>query len=837
MCVVQFTSALYIVHEHEDYVVIGIMRLGSLLGTSSVAFHTEDSSAEHGLKYVAAKGIVTMCDGENYKEIHVGIKDDHRWAPTTEFKVRLSQPGNCELGGAHHATCRVKIVDDSGFPSSKYRNKAGSADAIDTIPEWGLFWEFLKLVCFHRPVLWRTVATLAFDQVHNLYFLFTLYINVYLVDCVFSDDFDRGRLLIPNSREGTLVAMGVMYMIFVLLVHLWDYAKVQIDLPGITAEFLQKCLIRRFMNFTAQSQSQSRPTILLNLIINDVVDVAEGYVSVLDLVRTTVKLNILACFIITDSPDSKIFIFVLPVVMILFGYCRHGKLAHAGQQTEDKLLDFESFTEEICNKINIIAEFSQRPKMDEAFRDKADAVRFSSVDEHKIRLNNRMFPTWLGAVSIGIMLMVGARSVTHGKISVGTFLATIQVIQTISTDFSAVYTAFMNLAKTMDPLKGLTFIFNLEVDLVGRERLLTERARYTQEMLARARQGEPGADCGEHEADRLVLRGIHFGYVRSKPLFSGANASVSQGKLVAVVGPANSGKATLMRLIGQMLFPSSGCVLIPLHLRVLHISREPMLFRGSPWQNLTFGFERDAPPVGDERVMRVLRLLDMETTDRLLKEPACQRISSVARPSVHWREPTDSATLIAGSAGVSPQSEQFTLLRSRRANKKLTTWRAIAKEPTEHFSAASLRRGSIDEGRAEDGLDTSDAVDEYEWFGRLPYTEKVKLMIARALIFDPEVLVLQRPLHAGDVATLVLAVLARFVSERGLSSDAGPTPHCRQMRTCFFTPESIEQAAAADVVWQIDSTRSHEPVFEVSLDQLGHDFVIRHRSAEGLKSS
>merc|ERR1719399_2398038 len=58
---------------------------------------------------------------------------------------------------------------------------------------------------------------------------------------------------------------------------------------------------------------------------------------------------------------------------------------------------------------------------------------------------------------------------------------------------------------------------------------------------------------------------------------------------------------------------------------------------------------------------------------------------------------------------------------------------------------------------------------EENWHG-LRYTERAKIHLARALIANPEVLVLQRPLHhyTGDAAELIMKVIIQYVRSRGV---------------------------------------------------------------------
>ena len=85
------------------------------------------------------------------------------------------------------------------------------------------------------------------------------------------------------------------------------------------------------------------------------------------------------------------------------------------------------------------------------------------------------------------------------------------------------------------------------------------------------------------------------------------------------------------------------------------------------------------------------------------------------------------------------------------------------------------------------------------------YVKQVKVHIARAFILNPEVMVLQRPLHhfEATAAELILSVLKKHVAERGLAMPQGNAKRHRRPRTVFFSPETVAQARQADVIWQI----------------------------------
>merc|ERR1712151_371802 len=91
------------------------------------------------------------------------------------------------------------------------------------------------------------------------------------------------------------------------------------------------------------------------------------------------------------------------------------------------------------------------------------------------------------------------------------------------------------------------------------------------------------------------------------------------------------------------------------------------------------------------------------------------------------------------------------------------------------------------------------------WHLKLSYTEQVKIHLARALIMNPEVMVLQRPLHHfdSDKQQEILDVIKDHRDNRGVGMDPS-TRGQRRPRTVFYTSESEELAKRADEMWTLE---------------------------------
>jgi len=56
----------------------------------------------------------------------------------------------------------------------------------------------------------------------------------------------------------------------------------------------------------------------------------------------------------------------------------------------------------------------------------------------------------------------------------------------------------------------------------------------------------------------LTVRDVHYSYKTNKPLFTGIDFELGEGKICGLLGKNGAGKSTLLRLITGALFPKSG---------------------------------------------------------------------------------------------------------------------------------------------------------------------------------------------------------------------------------------------------------------------------------------
>jgi len=830
--IVQFSAPIYFVEESEGHLILEVIRLGSMKGKIKVKYRTEDASAKSGRRYKGAAGQVVFKDGEHTKQIKVEVLEDDMWCTTLEFKIHLESPDNCELGLYLHIA-RVKIIDNDLFPSSRFKKEMqGGEEGIEHINGPALFKEYVQLVYKAEGIGWRTTSIILLDQMQNFYLYFTLYVNVYLVDVLFntSSHESEGRLFVPGNRKATAIAIGVMYIVPMLFLHLWDYKKVKLDLGGLVREFLQTNLFRKYLNYSEQSRMMVQSSVMQVAIIQDTVELTEGYVATLNMIQMVGKLIILVYFILLENPAALGPIVAMPSMMIVFVYKRSAILVEACEHAAKRTASVIEVVHEACDKYRLIADYFQRPQICDHFQRATIELTEAQIPAELIRTNNDYFPKWLGPVFIGLYIAREAGEVLSvpPTISLGTFLATVKIFGELSEQFSEGYEELMKVSGAIGPLKKLTMFFNMPTDVMLWKTINRKRREFTKVARAEAFSTAPeDMPVGTFKSDliQLKVQGLSFHYPGSGPLLQNINCAIEQGKIVAVVGEHGCGKTTFLRLLGHTIFPDEGMIFVPTHLRLLHVEQKPELLGLSAWQNLTFG----RPHADPKRVKEILIRLKMEKTlDFLEKELQTmwahhehRRLSVQSNGQPHHGGPHGHGSIPAAvKAYFENLGKEGAGDGDDAGEGDLGAEGADGDEASN--GAASDGEGSCSTGKSatskigESDSEAGSEPPEYRnasWQETLASAERAKIHLARALIVNPEVLVLQRPLiHYDDrEAPVVLEVITDFVNKRGICLPEASINR-RRPRTLFFSPSTQAQAKKADVVWRLNKGKGQVSV-------------------------
>eukprot|EP00747_Dinoflagellata_sp_TGD_P129662 gnl/TRDRNA2_/TRDRNA2_174718_c3_seq3.p1 gnl/TRDRNA2_/TRDRNA2_174718_c3~~gnl/TRDRNA2_/TRDRNA2_174718_c3_seq3.p1 ORF type:complete len:587 (+),score=120.50 gnl/TRDRNA2_/TRDRNA2_174718_c3_seq3:114-1763(+) len=481
---------------------------------------------------------------------------------------------------------------------------------------------------------------------------------------------------------------------------------------------------------------------------------AEGYMSVLTLFRIMGKLAVLTYFTLTQTPSAWKCLIVMPTLMVVWGLYRNPMFVESNDAADEAKGEVLSFVQEASSAYGLIADYKQRPQTNEMFLEKLKEARAAEGRALIIACNNNWFCKWLGPVFTGLYIATQAYGVLNGNISLGKFLATSSIFGHVSDDFGEFYEQLMAVNGVISPLRGLAILFNMATDLKALKAVNRERRKETKEARGEALEKvkamkKENPDVHPSPATDMLqiqIKDMMFSYVKDKPVFEHINATVPQGKLVGIEGGEASGKATLTKLLGQNIFPVSGEIFIPQHLRVLRVGQEPFILNQSAFKNLIFGDQG----ADSERVLEILQLLEMPVIKELVE-----------------------ADLRQSNTGPVHHSSR------RRSSKQ-------PKKKEEQVVA----------GRWYDGVPYTTKV-------------KVSLARAFVMNPEVLVLHRPLAEFEGPAGSIMLSAIKQHCSKRGLCLPT-ETFMWRRPRTCFATFENSEQMAQADIEWKIGEVEVSE---------------------------
>ena len=280
---------------------------------------------------------------------------------------------------------------------------------------------------------------------------------------------------------------------------------------------------------------------------------------------------------------------VLVVVAYRYSHVTHPTL----REVQQKLADVATVAEENIVGVHVVKSFAQEPQESAKFHARSEAVFEQTVKANRQRALYVPFISWLPLLAQGAVLLVGARMVTSGELTVGGFVA-----------FN------LYLGMLVMPLRSLgMWIGQAQRATASGERIF--QVMDEPEEIAE----QPGAvELPPGDGD-LRFEDVRFEYLAGRPVLDGVTLDVPAGRTIALIGQTGSGKTTLTSLVPRFYDTTGGRVLvdgvdvrdvklISLRREIGVISQDPFLFSASVRENITFG----APDLDDVEVQRIAGL-------------------------------------------------------------------------------------------------------------------------------------------------------------------------------------------------------------------------------------
>src|SRR4051794_7814702 len=280
-------------------------------------------------------------------------------------------------------------------------------------------------------------------------------------------------------------------------------------------------------------------------------------------------------------------------VLIALAY-RYSRVSHPTlREVQQKLADVATVAEENIVGVHVVKSFAQEEKEQEKFRRRTEALFAQTIKANRQRAMYVPLIAWVPLVAQAAVLLVGARMVTSGELSVGGFVA-----------FN------LYLGMLVMPLRSLGM-------WIGQAQRATASGERIFQVMDEPEEvaDRPGAVDLPAGGGNVSFEHVNFEYLPGRPALEDIDLEIPPGRTIALIGHTGSGKTTLTSLVPRFYDVTSGRVLVDgmdvrdVKLRSLRsavgvIAQDTFLFSATVRENITFG----APDLTDEEVEHVARL-------------------------------------------------------------------------------------------------------------------------------------------------------------------------------------------------------------------------------------
>jgi ABC-type multidrug transport system fused ATPase/permease subunit len=306
-------------------------------------------------------------------------------------------------------------------------------------------------------------------------------------------------------------------------------------------------------------------------------------------------LTVLSVTVVLFFFQWKLALIVLAItpVLVVVAY-RYSRVAHPTlRDVQQKLADVATVAEENIVGVHVVKSFAQEPQEEAKFTARSEAVFRQTLRANRQRALYVPFISWVPLLAQAAVLLLGARMVANGQLTVGGFIA-----------FN------LYLGMLIMPLRSL----GMWIGQAQRATASGERIFQVMDEPEEIADRRDAIELPEGGGD-LRFEGVGFEYMDGRPVLQDIDLELAPGKTIALIGHTGSGKTTLTSLVPRFYDATSGRVTLDgvdvrdVKLKSLRhaigvISQDPFLFSATVRENITFG----APDLDEAQVERIARL-------------------------------------------------------------------------------------------------------------------------------------------------------------------------------------------------------------------------------------
>jgi ATP-binding cassette subfamily B protein len=385
---------------------------------------------------------------------------------------------------------------------------------------------------------------------------------------------------IAKSDEHTLTVVVIAYLLVNLIGWLCQLVLIR-GLARIGQGIvlgLRRDLFDHLTSLSLRYFSEQRAGWIIARVTSDVDAISDALSQGLPTLVSNVVLlptTVVVLFVV-DWRLGLVAMVILPPTLVLSRWFQR-KSAVAQLEVRNRIAAVTAQVAESVSGMAIIQAFNRERQFQGQFDELNHENRSANI--YAQQLFSVFFPSieLLGAISTCAVLVVGARLLAGGSLTIGTLITAIYLLQLVFQPLQELSDVYGQLQAAAAAMVKVSSVLDSEPEIGD----------------------QPGAETLGPIAGRIDLDHVHFAYGEADVLHD-ISIHVPAGGCIALVGQTGGGKSTLAKLVARFYDPREGSVRVDgTDLRAVRLSsyrrqlgvvlQDPFLFSGTIADNVRFG--------------------------------------------------------------------------------------------------------------------------------------------------------------------------------------------------------------------------------------------------------
>lgn len=466
------------------------------------------------------------------------------------------------------------------------------------LPEWREFKRYYGFFLPYAARYWKS------------YVLLTLFMLISVLTTLGYAWFLKGITQAAVNRDftrvGWLLLFGVVQFSIEITVGFFNGYVRSVTINKLKMD-LRNDLFRHILHLSNRFFADHHSGDLLSRLTNDV-DSSVGGVgaNLINLIRLPLTAVAAFIYLFGMNQEMSLLILLLGPIVLVSAVIFSKYLRLNGQKIQEQLGKVNSLLSESLAGSIVIRSFALEGHFSRRFGEDTGHLLTLQTKDAKLGGGFRVGAQIGGTIALLLCLGLGAYNVANGKMSIGSLMAFISLMQHLVSPFTGMARQFGGLQRSLAAAERIWQVLDADDDTSAS--VVRRQTRRNRVSFPRVPVRPPNLDKFPFGPGLNLIRQVpsirfiqvSFSYDGHKNALDNLSLTIPAGNVTAVVGPSGAGKSTLFHLTLGFYRPNFGTVYladepynrldsVTLRSQIAYVPQETFLFSGTIRDNLRYG--------------------------------------------------------------------------------------------------------------------------------------------------------------------------------------------------------------------------------------------------------